>query len=71
MKAKALDGIRYMTLRLPDGTFIHYATMADGAASVTTLDAFKVFQSGIKDRCLEPPVQTEAVVVGSYGFSGQ
>lgn len=68
LKAKSPDGLRYMTLRLPDGTFIHYATMADGAPSVTTLDAFTTFQSGIKDRVVEPPERMEPIVVGSYGF---
>lgn len=69
LKAKAPKGLRYMTLRLPDNSFIHFAMQEDGAPGVPTFEAFKVFQGGIKDRILEPPVQTEnVVVVGSYGF---
>lgn len=70
LKAKAPEGLRYMALRLPDDSFIHFATIADGAQPVTAFDAFKVFQSGVKDRILEGPVQAEPVVVGSYGFLG-
>ncbi|HEY1722383.1 MAG TPA: hypothetical protein VGG27_14165 [Magnetospirillaceae bacterium] len=70
LAAKAPVGLRYMTLRLPDGTFIHYATIPEGVPSVTALESFKRFDAGIKDRCVEPPVGAEPVVVGSYGFVG-
>jgi hypothetical protein len=70
LKAKAPEGLRYMALRLPDGTFIHYSTMAEGAPSVTDFESFKAFRSGVDERCLELSVRFEPVVVGSYGFLG-
>jgi hypothetical protein len=30
------------------------------------LEAFRAFQSGIKDRCLEPPQSSKATLIGSY-----
>jgi hypothetical protein len=64
-------GLRYMTLRLPDGvSFVHVASVetADGANPLSALDAFKQFTGTIKERCVEPPVTTELEVVGSYRF---
>jgi hypothetical protein len=64
-------GMRYMTLRLPDGvSFVHIASIetADGANPLSALAAFKEFAGTIKDRCVEPPVTAELEVVGSYRF---
>ncbi len=69
LKAKRPSGVRYMVLRLPDGTFMHFVTSEDGAMSLPSLAAFQAFQAGIKDRCLEPPQPTEPTLVGSYGFA--
>jgi hypothetical protein len=66
LRAKSPKGLRYLALRLGDGTFVHFVSVEDGAPSVTTLDAFQIFQSGIKDRCAEPPQAAEATVVGNY-----
>jgi hypothetical protein len=66
LRAKSLTDVRYLALRLSDGTFIHFS-IADGDVSpIPSLDAFKAFQSGIKDRCLEPPQQTDVTIVGNY-----
>ena len=64
--AKAPEGLRYLALRLGDGTFVHFVSVEDGAASVTSMDAFRVFQDGIKERCAEPPQAAEATIVGNY-----
>lgn len=66
LRAKSPD-VRYMVLRLGDGTFVHVAMSdGDGPNPLTQLDAFRAFQSGVKERCLEPPKVSEATVVGHY-----
>jgi len=71
LQAKAPDGVRYLALKLDDGTFVHFAVTEDGAPPIPTLEAFRAFQSGIKERCLEPPQPGEATVVGSYRMLGE
>jgi hypothetical protein len=68
LKATRPDGVRYLTLRLDDGTFIHLveADTEDGSTPIPKLKAFQAFQSGIRDRCAEPPRVAEATVVGDY-----
>jgi hypothetical protein len=66
LRTKSPDGVRYLALRLDDGTFVHFAMTEDGAPPIPGLEAFRAFQSGIKERCLEPPQSGEATVVGNY-----
>lgn len=65
-------GLRYQSLRLEDGvSFMHVATRDGGPdeSPLLKLEAFKAFVAGIKDRCVEPPVQTEIQPIGRYdGF---
>jgi hypothetical protein len=69
LRARAPQGIRYATYQLPDGvTFVHLATHAHDPSLLTSMPAFKAFQAGIKQRCVEQPVVTELSVVDSYGF---
>jgi len=65
---KSPDGVRYMTLRSGDGTFVHLVETETDAHSdiITGLAAFEAFQNGIRDRCSEPPQRDEMTVVGSY-----
>jgi hypothetical protein len=62
------DGVRYLVLRLEDDTFLHFVgtDRADGKSLLPELDAFRSFQSGIKERCVEPPRPSPATIVGSY-----
>ncbi|HEY1748749.1 MAG TPA: hypothetical protein VGG11_18535 [Xanthobacteraceae bacterium] len=71
--AKSQDDVRYLALRLSDSTFVHFsiAETEDGASPVPRLDAFRTFQSGLKERCVEPPQQTEAAIVGNYRMVGE
>ncbi len=66
------DGLRYVTFRLDDGTFVHIADVAAGAEANPLLEsqAFARFQEGIGERCAEgePPNPQPATVVGRYGF---
>jgi hypothetical protein len=73
LKAKSPDGARYMVLQLPDGTFVHFATVesADGSHPITSLEAFRAFQSGIKERCMELPQSGDATIVGNYRMIGE
>ena len=74
LKATQPEGLRYMSLRLEDDTFIHFVetTAEDGAGALPTkLAAFAAFQSGIRERCAEPPVPKGATIVGNYRMLGE
>ena len=68
LRAEKPAGIRYLTLRLEDDTFIHIVetTTDAGSSALTRLGAFQAFQSGIRERCAEPPAVRGAIVVGNY-----
>ena len=68
LKAAAPDGVRYLTLRLDDDTFIHLveSTTEDGSTPIPKLTAFQAFQSGIRERCAEPPLVRDVTIVGNY-----
>ena len=70
LKAKAPAGVRYLALRLEDDSFIHVSLLeAEHETSpIPQLEAFRAFQSGIKERCLEPPRSSTATLIGSYAF---
>jgi hypothetical protein len=71
--AKSPDGVRYLALRLSDGSFIHFsiAETEDGASPIPQLKAFRSFQAGIKERCIEPPQVSDATIVGNYRMLGE
>ena len=73
LKATQPEGVRYLSLRLEDDTFIHVVeTAADnGASPLPKLPAFAAFQNGIRERCAEPPVAQGATVVGNYRMLGE
>jgi hypothetical protein len=68
LKAEQPGGLRYLSLRLEDDTFIHVVETAadDGASPLPKLPAFAAFQNGIRERCAEPPVPKGATIVGNY-----
>ena len=67
LKAAQPERLRYMSLRLEDDTFIHVVETADdGASPLPKLPAFAAFQSGIRERCVKPPLPKGATVVGNY-----
>jgi hypothetical protein len=71
LKAARLEGVRYLSLRLDDDTFVHLVEAESGDSALPNLAAFKAFQSGIRERCLEPPVLASASVVGNYRMLDQ
>ena len=66
LKAARLKGVRYLSLRLDDNTFVHYVEAESGDSAIPSLAAFKAFQSGIRERCIEPPVASGVTIVGNY-----
>ena len=67
LKAAQPEGVRYLSLRLEDDTFVHFVeTESDSANALPGLAAFKAFQSGIRDRCIEPPLAGSVTIVGNY-----
>jgi hypothetical protein len=72
LKAAKPDGVRYLSLRLDDDTFVHFVeTQSDSANALPGLAAFKAFQNGIRERCLEPPLAGGATIVGNYRMLDQ
>ena len=61
-------GVRYATLRLADGTFIHIADVETDPNPLGSIAAFAEFQTGIQERCQdgEGPNPQEATLVGNY-----
>ena len=61
------EGLHYATFRLDDGaSFVHVAILDGDDNPLAASPAFGVFQSGIRDRCVEGPAAADATVVGSY-----
>ena len=68
LKAAKLEGMRYLSLRLDDDTFVHFVETeaGDGTSALPKLAAFQAFQSGIRERCDELPLAQGATIVGNY-----
>jgi hypothetical protein len=68
LAAKDPGGIRYATLRLEDGSFIHIFTTDsdDTPNALSGIAAFAEFQRELAQRCVELPVAQAATIVGSY-----
>ena len=73
LAAKSPDGVRYLVLRLDDGTFVHFVAVDgnDGASPIVGLEAFQRFQSGAKERWIEPAQSGAATIVGNYRMLGE
>ncbi|TIT45046.1 MAG: hypothetical protein E5W75_24620 [Mesorhizobium sp.] len=68
LRGKSPDGVRYMTWRSGDGTFVHLVEIEtdEHADIIPGLAAFGAFQNGIRDRCIDPPHRDVMTVVGHY-----
>jgi hypothetical protein len=73
LQATKPEGVRYLTLRLDDDSFVHLVETAadDGSSAIPKLAAFQAFQSGVRDRCAEPPLVRGAMIVGNYRMLGE
>jgi hypothetical protein len=71
LQAQKPAGVRYLSLRLDDDSFVHFVeTFPDAAGAIPGLAAFKAFQSGIRERCIEPPLARGVTIVGNYRMLG-
>jgi hypothetical protein len=68
LKKKAPTGLHYAVFRLPDDTFVHLASLEDGASPLSALKTFRAFQNGIRERCAEAPQVAQPTLVGNYGM---
>jgi hypothetical protein len=68
LQNKAPDNVRYLALKLADGTFIHFSMSEtdDSVSPITKLEAFRSFRKDVEARCVEPPQQNDATIVGNY-----
>ncbi|TDM98297.1 hypothetical protein CEE86_14580 [Lactobacillus crispatus] len=69
--ARSPAGLRYAALKLDDGTFVHLVEKEDGSDPLRELEAFRIFVSGARERCIEPPQSGDAVIVGTYRMIGE
>jgi hypothetical protein len=68
LHAKSPNGVRYLALKLGDGTFVHFSMVENGDAGnpIVAMEAFRTFQSGVKERCIEPAQFGDVTIVGNY-----
>ena len=73
LKAAKPEGVRYLSLRLDDDTFVHFVETEadDGSSALPKLAAFQAFQNGIRERCVEPPLAGGVTIVGNYRMLGE
>ena len=64
LHAKSPKDVRYLVLRLSDGTFYHL--VEDHAKTIPGLEAFAAFRRGGAERRIDEPQQLEATVIGNY-----
>jgi hypothetical protein len=64
LHAKSPAHVRYLVLRLADGSFCHLVD--DSAKTIASLDSFAAFRHGAEGRRLDEPQQFEATVIGNY-----
>lgn len=64
--APGADAVRYLVLRLADGTFIHVVADEGHDDVITGLPAFRAFREGGDERRSSEPVRTAATVVGNH-----
>jgi hypothetical protein len=68
LQEKAPAGLHYAVFRLPDDTFVHLASLEDGATPLSALETFRAFSGGVRERCVTPPEVAQPIIVGNYGM---
>jgi hypothetical protein len=66
LKTRSPDGLRYMVLKIGEGDFVHFVESEGATSPLGEIEAFRAFQKGVLDRCLERPQSGEASIVGNY-----
>lgn len=64
LEEKSPKDVRYLVLKLSDGSFCHL--VEDGSKTIQRLNAFAAFQRGGEERRLEEPQQLEVTIIGNY-----
>jgi hypothetical protein len=67
---KGPDSLRYLSMRLEGDVFVHFVESNSEPSPLVQLDAFKTFQQGIRERCLEPPDPRPVTILGDYRMLG-
>jgi hypothetical protein len=70
LHAQAPEGVRYIALKLADGSFVHLVENDGGDSPLPKLEAFRKFQADLKERVMEQPRASEASIVGDYRMLG-
>jgi hypothetical protein len=70
LHAQAPEGVRYLALKLADGSFVHLVENDGSESNLPKLDAFRKFQTDLKERVVEQPQVNEASIVGDYRMLG-
>lgn len=70
LHAQAPEGVRYLALKLADGSFVHLVQNEGSESTLPNLDAFRKFQADLKERVMEQPQANEATIVGDYRMLG-
>jgi hypothetical protein len=61
------EGLRYAVFYLPDSRqFIHLYTDEGSKSGVQGLDSFQAFIAGAKENHEQPPISTQAELIGDY-----
>jgi hypothetical protein len=71
LKTAKPGGVRYLSLRLDDDSFVHFVETEADSDAIPKLAAFQAFQSGIRERCVEPPLARGVTIVGNYRMLGE
>jgi hypothetical protein len=64
LQVRSPPDVRYLVLRLSDGTFCHL--VEDAGKTIASLEAFAAFRHGGEDRRIDAPRQLDATIVGDY-----
>src|SRR4030088_1763183 len=73
LKAAKLEGVRYLSLRLADDTFVHFVETeaGDGTSALRNWVVFQQFQNGFRKLCPDPPLASGVTIVGNYRMLGE
>ena len=63
--------VRFLTLLVGDGTFVHVSIVDEGAPGVSDLRAFATYHEKLGERVVEGPIAGEATIVGDYRVLGE
>src|SRR5260370_7291315 len=68
LQAAKVEGVRYLSLRLDDCTFVHFVETDadDGPSPLPKLAPFQAFQSGIRQPSIQPPVARAPPTARTY-----